>query len=53
VALRIATTLPGASINDVTDPLDVDPVSGNAAFNGVAVEVRPVVQAAPAVEARA
>ena len=38
---RHAHTVPGASINDLTDPTAVD-VSGNAAFSGVSVEVSPV-----------
>ena len=36
--LRHATKVPGASINDLTDP-DLLDVSGNAALNGVAVTV--------------
>ncbi len=35
----VASTHPGASINDLTDELAVDAVSGNAAFSGVAVTV--------------
>jgi hypothetical protein len=38
--LQTAQRHPGASINDVTDELAVDELSGNAAFNGVPVEVR-------------
>ncbi|MBD3782488.1 MAG: molybdopterin-dependent oxidoreductase, partial [Micrococcales bacterium] len=37
VRMRTATTLPGASVNDVTDPAVVDPLSGNAVLNGVPV----------------
>ena len=37
VRLSTATTLPGVSANDVTDPAVVDPVSGNAVLNGVPV----------------
>lgn len=36
-----AAVQPTVSINDLTDDMRVDPVSGNAAFNGVAVAVRP------------
>ncbi len=39
VRLERAVDLPGVSINDLTDPEILD-VSGNAAFNGVPVEVR-------------
>ena len=37
-----AAVQPTVSINDLTDDLRIDPISGNAAFNGVAVAVRPV-----------
>jgi anaerobic selenocysteine-containing dehydrogenase len=37
--LRVANAHAGASLNDVTDPLAVDALSGVAALNGVAVEV--------------
>ncbi|MGH3332811.1 MAG: molybdopterin dinucleotide binding domain-containing protein, partial [Nocardioidaceae bacterium] len=40
VHLSNATTLPGPSINDLTDPERVD-MSGNAALNGVPVTVEP------------
>ena len=44
--LAIAQAHAGASMNDVTDELVVDALSGNAAFSGVPVEVnRP--QSAP------
>jgi anaerobic selenocysteine-containing dehydrogenase len=39
--LRHAATVPGVSINDLTDPELLD-VSGNAALNGVPVTVQPV-----------
>jgi anaerobic selenocysteine-containing dehydrogenase len=39
VRLAVATAHPGASLNDLTDELRVDEVSGNAAFNGTPVEV--------------
>jgi anaerobic selenocysteine-containing dehydrogenase len=41
VALAVAAAHPGASLNDLTDELRVDDVSGNAAFNGTPVEVLP------------
>jgi anaerobic selenocysteine-containing dehydrogenase len=44
--LRTAQRHPGVSVNDVTDELAVDALSGNAAFNGVPVEVTPVATAA-------
>jgi anaerobic selenocysteine-containing dehydrogenase len=37
--LRVANAHAGASLNDVTDPLLVDALSGTAAFSGVPVEV--------------
>jgi anaerobic selenocysteine-containing dehydrogenase len=42
VRLRIAGRTVGASINDVTDGAAIDPVSGNAAFSGLPVQVAPV-----------
>ena len=33
---------PGVSINALTDEQEVDPLSGTAVFNGVAVELSPV-----------
>ena len=39
VRLQQAVDLPGVSLNDLTDPEALD-VSGNAAFNGVPVQVR-------------
>ena len=44
--LTHAATVPGVSINDLTDPERLD-VSGNAALNGTPVRLSPVV-AAPA-----
>jgi anaerobic selenocysteine-containing dehydrogenase len=40
VALRVAQTRAGASINDLTDDLRLDALSGNASFSGVPVTVR-------------
>ncbi|WP_372887518.1 molybdopterin oxidoreductase family protein, partial [Shimia sp.] len=39
--LGAATAQPTVSINDLTDDRRIDPVSGNAALNGVAVAVSP------------
>lgn len=45
-AQHIADRLPGASANDLTDERDLDPVSGNAALNGVWVTVEALPEAA-------
>jgi len=42
VQLRVARVHAGVSVNDVTDELLVDRLSGNAAVNGVPVEVGPL-----------
>ena len=39
--LGVAAAHAGVSLNDVTDDARVDRLSGNAAFNGIAVEVTP------------
>jgi anaerobic selenocysteine-containing dehydrogenase len=39
VRLRVASERPGVSLNDVTDDLTVDALSGTALLNGVPVEV--------------
>jgi anaerobic selenocysteine-containing dehydrogenase len=39
---EIAAKHPGASINDLTDELALDALSGNAAFSGVPVRVEPL-----------
>lgn len=39
-----AAALGSASINDVTDDARIDPVSGNAAFNGVPVSLEPLTE---------
>jgi anaerobic selenocysteine-containing dehydrogenase len=41
IALRVAQTNPGVSMNDLTDDQRVDSLSGNAIFNGVPVEIAP------------
>ena len=43
---RIASSSPGVSVNDVTDELEIDELSGNAALNGVAVKVEAVIGSA-------
>ena len=45
VRLRNATGLSGVSVNDLTDPGVVEPVSGNAVLNGVPVTVEPLAVA--------
>jgi anaerobic selenocysteine-containing dehydrogenase len=42
VAMATAQAHAGVSINDLTDEMALDPLSGNAALSGVAVEVRGV-----------
>ena len=42
VRLRVASELPGVSVNDLTDPSRVDEVAGTAVLNGVPVQVLPV-----------
>ncbi|MEO1228646.1 MAG: molybdopterin-dependent oxidoreductase [Myxococcota bacterium] len=37
--MTVAATQPGVSINDLTDPARVDPLTGNAALNGTPVAV--------------
>ena len=37
--LAVAAAHAGASLNDLTDEQSIDALSGNAAFNGVPVEV--------------
>nr|WP_281242305.1 molybdopterin oxidoreductase family protein [Halopseudomonas yangmingensis] len=41
VSLRVAQSNPGISINDITDDKVVDPLSGNAVFNGIPVQLLP------------
>ena len=41
--LTVATRQPTVSINDLTDDARMDPLSGNAAFNGVPVSLRALV----------
>ena len=37
--LRVAATVPGASINDIIDPARIDELSGTSALTGQPVEV--------------
>lgn len=48
VRLAVARERPGVSLNDLTDPAFIDPLSGNAELNGIAVTVAavPVLAAA-------
>jgi len=46
VGQSLAASKPGASLNDLTDPDRLDELTGNAALNGVPVQVRAVVPAA-------
>jgi anaerobic selenocysteine-containing dehydrogenase len=39
--LRVANTVPGASVNDILDPAVIDELSGTSALTGQAVEVVP------------
>ena len=39
VKLSVASTNPGVSINDLTDPALVDDLSGNAVLSGIPVEI--------------
>ncbi len=47
VQLRVASSRPGVSVNDLTDEQSID-ISGNAAFSGVPVEVVAAAQVAAA-----
>jgi anaerobic selenocysteine-containing dehydrogenase len=42
IRLRVAERIAGASVNDITDGEAIDPVSGNAAFSGLPVQVERV-----------
>lgn len=44
VRLGVATTVPGVSVNDLTDPGLFDELAGTAALNGVPVAVTAVIQ---------
>jgi anaerobic selenocysteine-containing dehydrogenase len=43
IKLRVAQAHAGVSINDITDELALDDLSGNASFSGLAVEVQAVL----------
>jgi len=40
VKLSVASAKPGVSINDLTDPAHIDPLTGNAVLNGTPVTVK-------------
>ena len=46
VKLSVASEKPGVSINDLTDPSQKDPLSGNAVLNGTPVTVEAATKAA-------
>ncbi|MEM6343257.1 MAG: molybdopterin oxidoreductase family protein [Bacteroidota bacterium] len=46
--LQVASAHAGASVNDLTDEMGIDELSGNAILNGVPVEIVPVNESAPA-----
>ena len=39
IQLRVATEHAGVSINDLTDPAEIDPLSGTAVLSGIPVRV--------------
>ena len=43
--LTLASERPGASLNDITDPQRIDELCGNAALNGMPVELRVLARA--------
>jgi anaerobic selenocysteine-containing dehydrogenase len=43
IELRVAAGRAGASMNDLTDPAEIDPVSGNAVLSGIPVRVAPAI----------
>jgi anaerobic selenocysteine-containing dehydrogenase len=47
VRLAQAIELPGVSVNDLTDPAVVEPISGNAVLNGVPVSIERVSGTCP------
>jgi len=49
--LRVAQAHPGVSLNDLTDPLLLDELTGNAVLNGTPIHVRPAPQVAGAAPA--
>jgi anaerobic selenocysteine-containing dehydrogenase len=46
--LRVAAQRPGVNSNALTDPAEIDPLSGNAVLNGIPVTVTPARIDAPA-----
>ncbi|MDK2014818.1 molybdopterin dinucleotide binding domain-containing protein, partial [Deinococcus sp. 43] len=49
--LRVAQAHPGVSLNDLTDPLLLDELTGNAVLNGTPIHVQPAPQVAGAAPA--
>lgn len=49
--LRVAQAHPGVSLNDLTDPLLLDELTGNAVLNGTPIHVQPALQVAGAAPA--
>ncbi len=47
VRLDVASRYAGVSVNDLTDPAEVDRLTGNAVLNGVPVAVEPASEPAP------
>jgi len=45
VRLSVAGMRPGVNTNVLTDEAEIDPLSGNAELNGIAVSVSPVARA--------
>jgi anaerobic selenocysteine-containing dehydrogenase len=52
VRLALASALPGASYNDVSDEAAMDPLSGNAAVNALPVSVRKLIPPASSLPLR-
>ncbi|GGL00570.1 molybdopterin-dependent oxidoreductase [Deinococcus radiotolerans] len=48
--LGVAQAHPGVSLNDLTDPLLLDDLTGNAALNGTPVQISPAPQDTPPAE---
>jgi anaerobic selenocysteine-containing dehydrogenase len=42
IGMQVAAGHPGASLNDLTDPAEIDSLSGNAVLNGVPVRIEAV-----------
>jgi len=44
IRMKLAAEHAGASINDLTDPAEIDPLSGNAVLSGVPVQIEPLAR---------